>query len=237
MRPDVYMNELRRQLATRWLCGTSASIEVGENEHVTISWYALVSRMRHLFLQCGGIRSLATIGHTLPASGATLMDVVSVAFKHHTQRERAAAPSTSVTLWAPDAEECSAALCARLPASKLLLPREDTVSAELLRSLFEWFPDELRVRPTDSRESLLQRIACSPFLDDIDAPISSKNQKARCSGQVECDMHAATEAGYLLCAGCTSSLPPSKVWCCCAGRHLVPLLRLQACPSYACSSV
>lgn len=51
------------------------------------------------------------------------------------------------------------------------------MSTRLLQRVAEWFPDELRVRPTDTRQSLLQRVAQSDFLDDIGLPIFSSKRK------------------------------------------------------------
>lgn len=94
------------------------------------------------------------------------MDALIVANKyrwglHHTSTE----PSTS--LWTPTLEDCVAAGCMRVPQSKLLLPSDKVVTKELLTHVHNLFPEQLRVRPTDTLDTLIHRISRCDWLDDM----------------------------------------------------------------------
>lgn len=175
MRADAYLRELEAQLALRWLSDLSLSTSMDVVVRIYATRRALQARMRDFLQLHGWIPSLTTMGHMLPATGATLMDVLYVALIYDGCNHRATTPST--TLWTLSDEQCSAALCRRVPSSKLLLPHEDTVSAQLIQRLWEWLPDELRVRATDSREAFIERLSRSTFFDHMDKPRQHRNQR------------------------------------------------------------
>lgn len=177
MQAQQYLDQLRGDVARWWLRSTTEDVDRdAEAVLAPFSAPAMELRMRQHLHDHGGIPSVVTPQHELPQSGATIMDALIVANRYRWGLHHAAAAQPSTSLWTPTWEECLAAGCRRLPQSKLLLPSDDLVTAHLLTEVHNWFPDELRVRPTDTIDTLVDRIARCAWLDDMGQPAFLKKR-------------------------------------------------------------
>lgn len=161
-----FTERLRKWVVEHWRNPATCAASSSSEERTILGEFALRDIAAEIALTDGGrLPSLAfpALGG-YPKGGPTIVDVLLVSIL---KQKGVCVTAGHECCWKVTEGDCIATGCRKVPESVMLVP---DFSADIIKAVHDFVPDEIRVQPQDSVSSLVSRLSASQFLDDMHVP-------------------------------------------------------------------